>query len=123
VQLETWAETVVTLKLSWDARLDERKAKLQDMVVSANALLAHVDEQVQAGSLTRDEATHAQTIVALTGSLVMEIVAEGVATEDQAAFLRQLGVNTSQGYLYGRPMPPEQFLEFARHEVASPSPG
>ncbi len=35
------------------------------------------------------------------------LVAEGVETEEEAATLRSLGVEFGQGYLYGRPEPPE----------------
>jgi diguanylate cyclase (GGDEF)-like protein len=36
------------------------------------------------------------------------VVAEGVETEEQAAVLSELGCTLAQGYLYGRPAPPDQ---------------
>jgi EAL domain-containing protein (putative c-di-GMP-specific phosphodiesterase class I) len=38
----------------------------------------------------------------------MEIVAEGIETQEQNDFLRAHGCDKSQGYLYGRPCPAAQ---------------
>lgn len=46
-----------------------------------------------------------QAIVALGQSLAMTITAEGVETEAQAEFLRQVGCHQLQGFHLGRPMP------------------
>ena len=45
-----------------------------------------------------------QTIRTLGESLGLEMVAEGVEVEAQAAAMRSLGYNRAQGYMYGRPM-------------------
>jgi hypothetical protein len=42
-------------------------------------------------------------------SLGLRVTAEGVETEPQLEFLRDLGCDTVQGYLIGRPLPPESF--------------
>lgn len=44
--------------------------------------------------------------------LGMKIVAEGVETEEQAAFLIDKGVNYLQGYYYSKPIPQEEYLRF-----------
>jgi diguanylate cyclase (GGDEF)-like protein/PAS domain S-box-containing protein len=46
-----------------------------------------------------------RAIVALARSLDLEVVAEGVETEQQLAVLRRLGCTTAQGYLLSRPLP------------------
>lgn len=43
-------------------------------------------------------------IVNLADTLGVEVVAEGIETEAQAAFLRSAGVRWCQGFLYARPM-------------------
>jgi len=45
--------------------------------------------------------------VQLTRSLSLRVVAEGVETEEQANLLRLLRCDEAQGYLFGRPVPPE----------------
>ena len=52
----------------------------------------------------------ATAIVALAHSLKLKVVAEGVETKDQLAFLRGLGCDEMQGYLLSRPLPPAQLV-------------
>jgi EAL domain-containing protein (putative c-di-GMP-specific phosphodiesterase class I) len=57
------------------------------------------------------EDSHCDRIIeALTGlahGLGVDLIAEGVETEKQRAMLTRLGVVHAQGYLFSRPMPPE----------------
>ncbi|MDN4625541.1 putative bifunctional diguanylate cyclase/phosphodiesterase [Erwinia sp. ACCC 02193] len=55
-----------------------------------------------------EDATIVTAIVALAQTLNLKVVAEGVETEEQQAFLTGLGCNSLQGYLLGKPVPPEQ---------------
>ena len=48
-------------------------------------------------------------IVAVTRSIHLPMVIEGVETKTEAAFFRAMGVHYVQGYLFGKPMPVEQF--------------
>ena len=58
-----------------------------------------------------EDATIVSAIVALAQSLDLKVVAEGVETAEQQAFLTGLGCNTLQGYLLGKPVPPEKVAE------------
>jgi diguanylate cyclase (GGDEF)-like protein/PAS domain S-box-containing protein len=56
-----------------------------------------------------NDAAVAQTIITLADSLRLGVVAEGVETGAQRAFLEQHGCNLFQGYLFAKPMPIEAF--------------
>ncbi|NEK32480.1 EAL domain-containing protein, partial [Rhizobium leguminosarum] len=51
-----------------------------------------------------EDAAIVSAIVALGQTLNLRIVAEGVETAEQQAFLTRLGCHSLQGYLLGRPM-------------------
>lgn len=66
-------------------------------------------------SFVRDIATDSsdsaivQTIIAMAKSLNMDIIAEGVETKQQRQIILDNGCTNYQGYLFGKPMPIEQF--------------
>ncbi len=63
-----------------------------------------------------DAAAIVEAILAMARSLGLEVVAEGVETEAQRAFLESKGCGGFQGYLFSRPLPPgevEAYLERA----------
>ncbi len=49
------------------------------------------------------------TIIGMTKNLGLEVIAEGVETEAQRAFLQAHGCALCQGYFFGRPVPLEEF--------------
>jgi EAL domain-containing protein (putative c-di-GMP-specific phosphodiesterase class I) len=49
------------------------------------------------------------TIISLAHSLRLNVVAEGVETEEQLRLLRLLGCDEMQGYLFSRPIPRDEF--------------
>jgi len=62
-----------------------------------------------------DDAMICQSIVALGHNLGMPVIAEGVETLGQRDFLSGIGCDAFQGYLFGRPMPPEALLPVEVH--------
>jgi EAL domain-containing protein (putative c-di-GMP-specific phosphodiesterase class I) len=50
-----------------------------------------------------------QTIVGMANNLSIEVIAEGVETKAQLDFLSESGCKCYQGYLFGKPMPLEEF--------------
>lgn len=59
----------------------------------------------------QNDAEIAVTIIAMARNLNLRVVAEGVETPQQAAFLLEHGCESGQGFLYHRPMAPEVFAE------------
>lgn len=55
-----------------------------------------------------DAAMIVETILNLAHNLGVETVAEGVETPEQAAYLLRHGCTIGQGYLFGKPMPPDE---------------
>lgn len=65
-----------------------------------------------------DDAAIVRAIIAMSRSLRMKVIAEGVETDEQQQFLRAEGCDEIQGYLSGRPVPPEEFLRMLRSRKA-----
>ena len=56
------------------------------------------------------------SILSMGSHLGLHVVAEGVETPEQALFLTQHGCPSQQGWLHGRPMPPDAFLLACRSD-------
>jgi EAL domain-containing protein (putative c-di-GMP-specific phosphodiesterase class I) len=55
-----------------------------------------------------NDAAIVDAIVAMAKALKLKVVAEGVEQHDHLAFLRALGCDQMQGYLFSRPLPADQ---------------
>ena len=71
---------------------------------------------------TRESRKIAAAIVGLGNSLFLTTVAEGVESQIIADMLLWLGCDIGQGWLYGRPVPPEQLPETLAQRLNSPIP-
>jgi len=56
-----------------------------------------------------NDAAIVQTIIAMSQSLGLSVIAEGVETETQREFLERHHCHAFQGFLFGKPLPLEQF--------------
>ena len=81
-------------------------------------------------SFIRDLATESEdialveAIIAMAGRLNLQVVAEGVESEEQLAFLRERGCQLAQGYLFSKPVRAEEFrslLETSRGTIDIPN--
>ena len=66
----------------------------------------------------KDDEAIAVAIVQLGKSMGLSVIAEGVETVEQAAFLLRHGCRHAQGYLYGRPVGADDILDTWREEDA-----
>jgi diguanylate cyclase (GGDEF)-like protein/PAS domain S-box-containing protein len=68
----------------------------------------------------------ANAIVQMGRALGLQVIAEGVETEAQRDFLAQAGCHEFQGYLFAKPLPPDEFerrVRPRRHVVDTPVSG
>lgn len=63
--------------------------------------------------------TIASTIIAMGHELNMEIIAEGIETSACYGFLRNLKCHYGQGYLFQKPVPPDQFDIFKQFTISA----
>lgn len=66
---------------------------------------------VRHATTNADDATIVGTIVQMGQNLNMDVVAEGVESEDQLTFLQGLGCTYAQGLLFGDPMDADSYLD------------
>lgn len=59
------------------------------------------------------DAVIAKTIITMGNNLGLQVIAEGVETQAQRAFLDEHGCHAFQGYLFSKPLPLEEFERFA----------
>jgi EAL domain-containing protein (putative c-di-GMP-specific phosphodiesterase class I) len=60
----------------------------------------------------------ARAIIELARSLELDVVAEGIETEEQRAALLALGCHSGQGFLFGMPMPVDDAVEWLNRQAA-----
>ncbi|MDD2383642.1 MAG: EAL domain-containing protein [Sulfurospirillaceae bacterium] len=65
-------------------------------------------------SSDKDDRAIVRAIIALAKALELEVLAEGVETEEQKVFLLDNWCDTAQGYLFARPMSIKVFEDFLR---------
>ncbi len=74
-----------------------------DVLKIDRSFIAPLPQSQQDGEVVR-------AIIALARSLGLEVVAEGVETADQQAFLLEQGCTSAQGYYFASPLPAEQIM-------------
>jgi len=83
---------------------------LQDLPIDALKIDRSFVRDIRSGSEAEDGIL-AQAIISLGHALHLKVIAEGVETDAQLHFLKRHGCDQVQGFLYGEPVPPEQFAQ------------
>jgi len=63
-----------------------------------------------------------EAIIAMGKTLSLTVIAEGVETQEQQAFLRACACDEMQGFHFSKPVPPEQFADLLRDNSANGEP-
>lgn len=66
-----------------------------------------------------DQATIIRAIIAMASHLNIKVIAEGVETQAQHAFLRELGCKLGQGYLYAKPQPSSGMVQLLHGQAGN----
>jgi len=77
---------------------------------------------VQDVAHSADSRTIVQAIAAMAHRLNLGVIAEGVETEEQAAALLEAGCDQAQGFLYARPLLPDDAARFIVAHRSQPAP-
>ncbi|GLQ06531.1 putative bifunctional diguanylate cyclase/phosphodiesterase [Sneathiella chinensis] len=78
------------------------------------ASVLKIDKSFVDGVLSRaDNATITRSIIALGNNLGMRVLAEGVETREQVAFMKAAGCLEAQGFVFSKPVAPEYIPEMA----------
>jgi diguanylate cyclase (GGDEF)-like protein/PAS domain S-box-containing protein len=86
-------------------------AYLKQLPVQALKIDRSFIRDIAEGSRGANEEAIAIAIIQLGKSLGLAVIGEGIESEAQADFLLRHGCNRAQGYLYGRPLAPDQVLK------------
>ena len=68
--------------------------------------------------LSENDKTVIETMIIMAKRLGMKVICEGVETESQARFLKNVQCDQIQGYYYGKPMNEDSFNSFAENILA-----
>ena len=75
---------------------------------------------LQNDRFTNDDNTIVNTIVAMAKGLKLNVIAEGIETQRQLDYLRDIGCNEAQGFLIGKPMDASLILNLIEHRTFVP---
>ncbi len=72
---------------------------------------------IQDVSTDPGDATVVEAIIAMAHRLNLQVIGEGVETDDQLEFIRARGCDLAQGYYFSEPLPPGEFARWVTNKV------
>jgi EAL domain-containing protein (putative c-di-GMP-specific phosphodiesterase class I) len=66
----------------------------------------------------RPDTTIVTAMIGMGGSLKLRVVAEGLDTQQELDFLKAHQCEEAQGYYFSRPIPPQQFAQLLKADMA-----
>jgi EAL domain-containing protein (putative c-di-GMP-specific phosphodiesterase class I) len=72
-------------------------------------------------STAGDDTTIVKAIIGMARGLKLRVIAEGVETPEETAFLRAYRCEEAQGYYFSRPVPAQQFAMLLRNGIPQTS--
>lgn len=87
-------------------------SKLRQLPVSALKIDRSFVMDLASSSVDRQMV---EAITAMVHKLGLKVVAEGIETEQQMQFLKKIGCDYGQGFLFARPLLPEEALQYTGH--------
>ena len=69
--------------------------------------------------ITSDDTTIVTAVISMGRSLHLRVIAEGVETRNELAFLQAHECHEAQGYYFSRPVPPDEFAELLKTGLAA----
>jgi EAL domain-containing protein (putative c-di-GMP-specific phosphodiesterase class I) len=82
-----------------------------DKIKIDQAFISNLERNPQSATIIR-------AVIGLARGLKLPVVAEGVETKEQLAFLAKEACDEIQGYLIGRPRPIEEYAEMTGQAVS-----
>lgn len=73
-------------------------------------------------NLSSTDAAIATAIIAMGNSLNLNVIAEGVETQEQYDFLKENKCGQVQGFLFSRPLPSDEFLRVLKQNIKDTEP-
>lgn len=74
---------------------------------------------IQGITSSLDDAAIANAIISMGNSMNLQVLAEGVETEEQLEFLKNNNCDEVQGYYFSRPLPTERMIEFLQEQYSA----
>ncbi|MEO8457179.1 MAG: EAL domain-containing protein [Chloroflexota bacterium] len=81
-----------------------------------------IDQSFVRQIATGDDTTIVTAVINMARSLKLRVIAEGVETEEELAFLQRSQCDQAQGYLFSRPVPAEQFVKLLGGGIPAQAP-